>query len=814
MKDKLNRFPAQQLSMRSKRTQWRKDCVDYGADKATISYSPVRKSVIHKKINYDLLNGVIHMRDLQIVLNPDDLDASFVPQKIQHFPIMNSKLNVLRGEESKRPFDHRVIVTNPNAISEIEKNKRDALIGMMRAEIENTSQSEDELNKKMEEISDYFNYEWQDACELQANELLNHYWKEYNMPLMFNHGFMDACTVGEEIYQCSIVGGEPTIERLNPCKVRVFKSGYSNRIEDADMIVIEDYWSPGKVLDVYYDQLKPADRAEIEKYPDGLVGGTEPVIDAMGNVDERPGFVNATHMIGDAVSSDAEGYFFPEGALFGDSTGELMPYDMLGNIRVVRVYWKSKRKIKKIKHYDPVTGEELYDFYDENYVANTDLGEEETVYWVNQAWQGTKIGKNIYVDMRPCPVQYNRLDNPSKCHFGIVGSIYNLNEDRPFSLVDMMKQYNYLYDAIHDRLNRLISRNWGKIIQLDLAKVPDGWNVSKWMYYAKTNNLAVVDSFKEGNIGASMGKLAGGLNNASSGVIDADFGNNIQQYIALLEHIKEEMAEIAGISKQREGQISNRETVGGVERATLQSSYITEWLFTIHDDVKKRAVECFLDTARIAAMGNTLKFQNIQSDYTRNIVTIDGDAFAAKDYGIVVDTSGTSADMHQRLDTLAQAALQNQALSFGTIMKLYGSASLSEKQRFIEKNEQEMMERQQQQQQAELQAQQEAMQQQLQQKELEMQQRDAQNVRDNETKIQVAMIQAQAQTTSAELQADGWAAMNDNENTKAELQEKKRQFDGKMKLEERKLNLTEQKNKKDAELKLRQINKPTKSSTK
>ena len=813
MREKTNKFPPQQLSMKSKGTEWRKKCVDFGADKATISYSPVRRSVAHMKINYDLLNGILHMQDMQVVLNPDNLDSSFVPEKIQHFPIMNSKLNVLRGEESKRPFDHKAIVTNPNAITEIERNKKEALLASLQAAIEDTAVSEEELDKRVAEINDYFNFEWQDARELEANELVNHYWKEYNMPLMFNNGFMDACAVAEEMYMCSIVSGEPMIERLNPWKVRVFKNGYSNRIEDADMIVLEDYWSPGKILDTYYAELTPADRRYLENLPDGLVGGMEPEVDSMDNVAPEPGFIRA-HMIDDAVTATPEGFVTDGGALFGGEDGALMPYDLAGNVRVVRVFWKSKRKIKKVKHYDPVDGSVLYDFYDENYVINKDLGEEETIYWVNQAWQGTKIGKDIYVDMRPCPVQYNRLDNPSRCHFGIVGSIYNLNDERPFSLVDMMKQYNYLYDAIHDRLNRLISRNWGKIITLDLAKVPDGWDVTKWMYYAKTNNLAVVDSFKEGNIGASMGKLAGGLNNASSGVIDADFGNNIQQYIALLEHIKEEMAEIAGISKQREGQVSNRETVGGVERATLQSSYITEWLFINHDDVKKRALECFIETAKIAARGNELKFQNIQSDYTRKIVKIDGDAFAMNDYGIVVDSTGTAADMSSKLDTLAQAALQNHALSFGTIIKLYGSASLSEKQRFIEKDEQELIERQQQQQQAELQAQQEAQQAALQQKEFEMQQRDAQNIRDNETRIQVAMIQAQAQTTSAELQADGWAAMNDNENTKAELNEKKRQFDGKMRLEEKRLAFDKQKASRDAELKKMQINKPTNKSTK
>jgi hypothetical protein len=37
-----------------------------------------------------------------------------------------------------------------------------------------------------------------------------------------------------------------------------------------------------------------------------------------------------------------------------------------------------------------------------------------------------------------------------------------------------------------------------------------------------------------------------------------------------------EMGEVMGITPQREGQVSNRETVGGVERSVLQSSHITE----------------------------------------------------------------------------------------------------------------------------------------------------------------------------------------------------------------------------------------------
>jgi hypothetical protein len=129
--------------------------------------------------------------------------------------------------------------------------------------------------------------------------LLNHYIKEYNVPLLFNNGFMDAMAVGEEIYQCDIVGGEPTIERLNPLKIRVFKSGYSNRIEDADIIILEDYWSPGKVIDTFYDVLTAKDIKYIEELPNSL---GEAAVDSMDNIDERMGFVNA-NMIDDTFES-------------------------------------------------------------------------------------------------------------------------------------------------------------------------------------------------------------------------------------------------------------------------------------------------------------------------------------------------------------------------------------------------------------------------------------------------------------------------------------------------------------------------------
>lgn len=797
-------FPRQRLPYSSKNKSWRRKCVDWGADKSLGDNNPVRKSMYHKMINYDLLNGKIHVEDMMRMINPDRINASYIPDSIQHYPIMNSKLNVLRGEESRRVFDFRVVVTNPNAVSEIERDKKEAISAALQKAVMDTSMSEEEFQKNIQEMADYFNYSYQDTRELSANCLINHYWKEYNMSLMFNKGFVDGMCVGEEIYQCDIVGGEPVVTQINPRIINLYMSSYSSKVEDADIVVIENWWSPSKVVDTFCEQLTQDEVKRIEE-----AYATDESSEYGSDSEETArGFIR----IDEGNYTPDERYdnndFTSASVLFGDeATHSLAPYDHNGNIRVVQVYWKSRRKVKKIKSYDPVTGEEVYNIYPETYICNKDLGEEETILWINQAWEGTKIGKDIYVNMRPRPIQYNSMSNPSRCHFGIVGSIYNITGDKPYSLVDIMKPYSYMYDIIHDRLNKLMAKNWGKILTLDLAKVPDGWNVDKWMYFAKVNSIAVVDSFKEGNKGAATGKIAGGLNNASSGVIDLELGNSIQQHINLLEYIKSEMSEVAGISKQREGQISNRETVGGVERATLQSSHITEWLFIIHDDVKKRVTECFLETAKIAFRGRSKKFQYIMPDNAMRLIEIEGDEFAECDYGLVVDNSSEIQQLKAQIDTLGQAALQNQMLSFSTLMKIYSSCSLAEKERLIERDEAQRQQQAEQAQQQQLQTQQQIAQMQQQTEMEKMRHEDALNQRDNETKLAVAAINAQAKQESQS--DDGISEPNPIDRER--LAEQIRQFDERIRLDRERFEFDREKTGKELSLREKQINKPNKT---
>ena len=59
-------FPRQMLSFKAKTKEWRKNHLLWANTKTFFNFAPVRKSMRHKMVNYDLLTGKLHMEDLHI----------------------------------------------------------------------------------------------------------------------------------------------------------------------------------------------------------------------------------------------------------------------------------------------------------------------------------------------------------------------------------------------------------------------------------------------------------------------------------------------------------------------------------------------------------------------------------------------------------------------------------------------------------------------------------------------------------------------------------------------------------------------------
>ena len=712
----LTQFPSQKKSTAqklAKKKQWAKDCIDAAENITEFKDNRIRRSYYNKKVNYDLYNDILDQRDIQQVTNPMGLRDTSFPAKMQNYPIANPKIDLLIGEEFKRRFDWRVRAVNADAISDKEGEKKKQLMMLMQQHLTQDAFDEQEAQKELQKLNKYLNYEYQDVRELTATRLLTYLYKEQDLKSKFNAGFLDGLITAEEIYCCDIIAGEPVLRKVNPLNLYTLRSGDSHFIEDSDIIAEFSYEPVGRIIDMFYDELTQKEVEDLEsghalQTETGALlqhRGSNPIFDLDTLVQERNGQDGLIE-----VNEKGQSYF--GGA-----------YDEEGNVKVTRVVWKSRRKLGKLKYYDE-EGDAQERVVDENYKVNVERGEEVKWIWVNEWWEGTKIGDNIYVKVGPREVQYRSMDNLSKCYPGYVGTLYATNDSKAKSLMDRMKPYQYLYNVFMYRTELAFAKSKGKIAQLDLSLVPDGWELDKWMYYAEILGWAPVDRFKEGTKGAAQGKLAGQFQQPSQ-VLDLELGSYIQQHVMMLQYLENQMGEIAGVTKQRQGQVENRELVGNVERAVSQSSHITEKWFAVHDRTKLRALATLLETAKHAYRKGSKKLQYVTDELETVMFSIEGELFSEADYGLFISNTNSDMELLQSLKQLAHAGIQNDKITFSQLMDIYNSDSISSIRRKIERSEQEKMERDQEQ----IQKQQEhekqmAQQQQAMQKELQQMQID------------------------------------------------------------------------------------------
>jgi len=788
-------FPFQKKATSSKNKQFVIDCIE---SSVMMAYNTENGLVQTKRTmftNYNLRADILDERDVEQAVNPWGIKGATFPAKMQNYPIANPKIDLLIGEESKRRFDWRVTVVNPDAVSEKEEHQKDMIHQIILGAIQAEDYDEQELQQELEKFGKWSKYETQDLRERRATQYLQYLWKEQELSIKFNRGFEDALVAGQEIYNIDIVGGEPVVRKVDPLALTIIRSGESYQIEDAD-IIIEDTYQPIRwVIDNYYDHLSSSEIDRIEK---GYIGQGTNDRDLVKYYPWRP-VQNPIGIVGDTSGEQGTDWDYTLFDTDNFNTRNIAAYNNNGEVRVVKVVWVSMRKVGEVSWYDE--DDQLQKkLVDENYKAKEELGEKVEWFWVNEWWEGTRIAEDIYVKWGPRPIQFRRMGNKSIGGSGYVGTIYNTNTSQSRSLMDRMKPYQYLYNVFMYRTELAFAKSKGKISVLDTSRIPDNWDMDKWMYYAEILGWAIEDPFKEGNKGAATGKLAGQMNQNSK-VLDLEMGSYIQQHVMMLEFIKRELGEIAGVTEQRQGQISNRETVGGIERAVTQSSHITEKWFMMHDNTKLRVLETLLETAKYAWRNKSHeKLQYISDEMASVITEIDGQQFNEADYGIMISNSTNDAELIQTMKSLAQAGLQNDKINFSGLMDIYLSESMSSIRRKIETYEEEAINRQQEQFQQAEQTKQQAIQAEAESKQADREQ-DMQKVLINaETDITVAQIGANAKRDNGE------AALANIDRLKKEWEEMNRKY----KLENKKLTETVRHNKAQETIDKRKVAKTAK----
>jgi hypothetical protein len=351
--------------------------------------------------------------------------------------------------------------------------------------------------------------------------------------------------------------------------------------------------------------------------------------------------------------------------------------------------------------------------------------------------------------------------------------------------MDRVKRYQYQYDVTFDRLNTLLANNKGKILVMDFSSIPSEWEPEQWFSYLNSMNIAVKDSFREGTKGAATGRLAGNLGRGGEhSYIDLDHSQMIQQYIGILEFLKQQMSEILGVSDQRMGQIQNRETIGGVERSITQSSHITEWYFFNHEKFKLDALEILLDTAKIAYKGKNKKVQYILDDQNIQMLNIDGDDFASNEYGLVLSNSAQTQEIERTIQEGAYALMQRGELQLSSLIDIFSSSSLADKRNKIERKEQKAAEEDKRRFDEEMKLRKEESDKKYELELLKLEMDDLKSQRDTQIK---ALNTIQLEEDDERLEIDEKKLKENIRQFDEDLAEKQRQFNEKIKLEKKKL---------------------------
>lgn len=636
-------FPQQKLPLSKKNEDWQHSCVNYIIGEGNVVSGGMTKTRFGEmQTYYNLYNSIFDEKDFKRVTNPFKVDDGF-PATPQDFNIIRPKIDLLIGEETKRPMNFRVVRTSQEAASELMEKEKQMLMQYIMAAItarmseEEAAQFQEQLaNGEVmppEAIAKYMERDYKDVIENTAYHTLVYLKEKLNIDNEFIKGWKDALIAGTEIYYIGVLNDEPYMERVNPLYFSYDKSPDLEYIEDGSWCCRRMRLPVAEIYDRYYDKLTEKDLNKLNE----MLTGT-PMNDR-GEKDPVDNFNSIQMHIYDNPVYDQKSRYC---------------------INVWHCCWKSFKKIYYVTTLDEA-GQPQVTIVDETYKkVGTELSVETD--WIVEVWEGYRAGSDLYFGIQPIEYQHISIDNPNSQKLPYCGCIYSNTNSRPRSLVSILKPLQYMYIVLWYRLELAIARDKGKVINMDITQIPKSMNITpdRWMHYLSSVGVNFINPYEEGwNIAGREGGKPATFNQITS--LDLTMSNVIAEYIQLMDKIEILAGTISGITTQRQGEISTSELVGNVERSVVQSSHITEPLFWAHNQCKRHVLNMLLNTAKGAwEQTGKKKLSYIFDNGERAYLDI-ADKFYYEDMDVFVSDTSKDLENIRKLQQLIQPAMQNGA---------------------------------------------------------------------------------------------------------------------------------------------------------
>lgn len=703
-------LPKQRLSFKKKSEddfQWAKDTIDSLLSNTLFSHDPADVSnTDYERMmsNYQLYNNVINQKDFARDCNPLGIDVGQVQDIIRPYNKTYNKIQVLLGDELLRPFNYKVVLANSEGVQSKMAHRDSLLRSYIYSEIQNTISSispmyEPELLEEgtkhimpPEEIDRYMSTKYMDAREILANKILNYLTKKLSLKELKNEGFKHALISSIEAVYISMENNEPRVEILNPLNLFFHKSPETKYIQDSMYAGYRSYMTTGEVLDLYSPYLNQEQIRQIEE--------------------EKGGSTLRTVLPKNNATYGHRPY--ETNGVFG--SGANSPYHV-----VEHVEWVSQKKVGFLTYTTEDGPQET--IVSEDFIVPKDVtittvikeyGKKCKYYtwedvatsytlewsWIPEVWQGVRINHDIYCQIGMVPHQFRSMDNPFEVKLSYHGVVYNATNAAPTSLMDRMKPFQYLYLIVMHRLKKLIAQDKGKVYNLDVSMIDPDLGLEKTLYYINDLNLNIYNSLQNADMPGQAQR--------SSVQSSTDMANtaHIMNYVNLLAAIDQQISDVAGVTRQREGQIGQNEAVTNAQSNIQTSAVITEIYFFQHNVLWQDILATLLNVTQAAWKEKSITKQFVLDDMSLATLQISPADLDNAQFSIFVTDSPKELKLFDNLQILADRALQANKIKFSDLVSIYSSTSTAEVKGLLQASEESTSKEQQAQMQAEMEHQQ------------------------------------------------------------------------------------------------------------
>lgn len=782
--------------------EWAKEVIDSLEIQAD-SYMGVRDRIKMMERAYELYGNQVHQEDIENVFNPLNVDVGQKRDKIHAYNKAHNKINTLIGEMLKRPNNYKNFLISAERAVAVEKEKaklmQEFLVSQInkKAELENLNMQEgmgeEEIQQAVQEIEEkyaqvlgpdqideYLKNEYLEPVEMKANLILDDINVRHKIKELKADGFKHGLLSGEEHVWVGQRHGKLVIDVLNPLFVFYHKSPETKYIQDGDYAGVKYKMSIGEVFDTFDltdDQIKELE----DKYLDGHTSAT--LSNKMKYHFDNTDYSLRKQMISGSTADRHRGSY---GYAYEDM------------VDIMHVEWRSQTKIGILTFLNEegeldstiVSEDFKMDKKDPNMVGIEWV-------WVDEIWEGTKID-DIYTNISPIPNQETTLENVHSKKLRYHGHIYENMNTTQISMMERMRPFQYLYLIIMHNLKKLIATDRGRLVVMDTSQMDSEFGTEKTMYYMQELNIMPINSLahEEGEELGNLSRRGGPIQS-----IDRSQSQNIANYISLLEYIDNQIGEVAGISRSREGQTGRYETATNAQQSIIQSSNITEMLFFTHNKLWERILEKAINVETKIKKSGYHTLMSSSMGKTRNLV-VNEEEFSNVDFQVFLTDSPEDNEVFNQIKMLYSPLLQSNQAKFSQVIKLIRQKSsletlirdIEEFENLTMQQEQQRMQMEQQQAQMAMEAKQAEVAQQLQhEKELK--------AMDVEAKIRVAEIQAMSFNENKDANNNNVLDVLEVEKLRHSIEKDNRTLD----LKEKELAQRSEEAKKSAELKEKEI---------